>query len=157
MSARSIDLNDFQGLSPLDRFAAQAQDALLLAASVLLAAMFIQSGFAKLMNVDGFSASLASRGVPLAEVWGIVGAGVEFFGSLAVLLGVKTRSAAVLMALFVVVATLISHRYWEFAEMARRTQMVNFQKNVCIIGGYLVLLVAGDGRFSVDGLLGRKS
>jgi putative oxidoreductase len=57
--------------------------------------------------------------------------------------------------IFTIVATCISHRYWEFSGAARRAQEVNFSKNVCIVGGYLLLLATGGGRFSLDGLLCR--
>jgi putative oxidoreductase len=143
-------------LSPADRFAAQAHDGLLLVARVLMAYIFIKSGFGKLMDIGAFTASLAGKGVPMATVFGVIGPCVEFFGGLAVLLGFKTRYAALLMALFTIVATAISHRYWEFGEAARRAQEVNFEKNVCIIGGLVLLTAAGAGRFSIDGLWQRR-
>ena len=43
----------------------------------------------------------------------VIGACVEFFGSLAIILGLKTRYAALLMAIFTAVAALISHRFWQ--------------------------------------------
>jgi uncharacterized membrane protein YphA (DoxX/SURF4 family) len=91
-------------------------------------------------------------GVPLSGIFGVIGPGVEFFGGLAVLLGLQTRYAAVLIAVFTIVATAISHRYWEFSDAARRAQEVNFMKNVCIIGGFLLLAAVGGGRFSIDTL-----
>ena len=128
------------------------QDALLLFGRVLMALIFVQSGFGKVLDMGGFSASLAAKGVPFASVFAAIGSCVELFGGLAILLGWQTRYAAALIAVFTVMATLISHRYWEYADAARRAQAVNFQKNICIIGGYLVLMAAGGGRFSLDGL-----
>jgi len=93
--------------------------------------------------------------VPFADSLSVVGASVEFFGGLAVLLGLQTRYAAALIAIFTVVATLISHRYWEFSGAERRAQEVNFSKNVCIVGGYLLLMATGGGRFSLDAFLQR--
>jgi putative oxidoreductase len=60
------------------------------------------------------------------------------------------------MILFVIVATGISHRFWEFAEAARRTQESQFFKNLSIIGGFVLLFVTGGGRYSFDGWLKRK-
>jgi putative oxidoreductase len=83
---------------------------------------------------------------------GWLGGAVEFFGGLAILLGAWTRCAALLMIVFVIVATAISHRYWEFADAAaRRMQQSHFAKNLTIIGGFVLMLVTGGGRFSVDG------
>jgi putative oxidoreductase len=106
--------------------------------------------------MGGFTATLAQRGVPMTDVLGIVGPVVEFFGGIAILLGFFTRTAAVLMTLFVIVATLISHRYWEFADAARRMQQTNFDKNLCIMGGFVLMIAAGGGRFSIDGLWRRS-
>ena len=131
-----------------------AQDALLLFGRVLLALMFVRSGFSKLLDLSAFGASLAGKGVPFASLLAAIGACVEFFGGLVVLLGFQTRYAALLLAIFTVVATLISHRYWEFSGAEWRSQNVNFQKNICIIGGFLVLAASGGGRFSIDRLFG---
>ena len=132
------------------------RDAALLIGRVLLGVIFVTSGFGKLTNLDGFAASLAKNGVPMSGALAILGAAVEFFGGLAVVLGVRTCWTAGLMILFVIVATLISHRYWEFADAARRMQQVQFNKNLAIIGGFILLAACGGGRFSVDALLRRK-
>ena len=83
--------------SPADLMAAQTHDAVLLVARVLLAYILLLSGFGKLTDIGGFTASLVSKGVRMASVLGIIAPCVEFFGGLAVLLGVKTRYAALLM------------------------------------------------------------
>jgi putative oxidoreductase len=140
-----------------DRLTGLSYDGLLLFGRVLMALIFVQSGFGKLLDIDGFTASLAGKGVPLAGIFGVIGPGVEFFGGLAVLLGLQTRYAAVLIAVFTIVATAISHRYWEFSDAARRAQEVNFMKNVCIIGGFLLLAAVGGGRFSIDTLWRQKA
>jgi putative oxidoreductase len=140
-----------------DRLTGLSYDGLLLFGRVLMALIFVQSGFGKLLDIGGFAASLASKGVPLAGIFGMIGACVEFFGGLAVLLGLQTRYAAVLIAVFTVVATAISHRYWEFSDAVRRAQEVNFMKNVCIIGGFLLLAAVGGGRFSIDTLWRQKA
>ena len=134
-----------------------AQDALLLFARVLLALMFVRSGFAKLLDVGAFGASLADKGVPFAGALAVIGGCVEFFGGLAVLVGLQTRYAAALLAVFTILATLISHRYWEFSGAARPAQEVNFQKNICIIGGYLALVASGGGRFTLDRFFRRSA
>ncbi|MBP2228491.1 putative oxidoreductase [Azospirillum agricola] len=140
----------------MDRTAEGGRDALLLAARVLLGAIFVQSGFGKLMALGGFIAGLESQGVPMAAVAGTVGAVVECFGGLAVVLGAWTRLAALLVAGFTVAATLIAHRYWDAAPEAMKMQQIQFMKNLAIIGGYLALVASGAGRFSVDGFRGPR-
>ena len=133
----------------------QAEFVLLLG-RVLLGGIFVMSGWGKLMGLSAFAASLQSRGVPAPEVLSVVGACVEFFGGLAVVLGLWTHLAALLMVTFVIVATLISHRFWEFDGPQRALQYSNFNKNLAILGGLLVLSIAGAGRLSPDGALTRR-
>ena len=125
---------------------------LLLAGRILLGSIFVVSGYGKLFGLAAFAASLEQRGVPAASTLAVVGACVEFFGGLAVVLGIEVRGAAVLMIAFVIVATLISHRFWELQDAARRTQATQFSKNVAIIGGLVLLLAAGGGRYAVERL-----
>ena len=109
------------------------------------------------MALGAFAASLANRGLPAPETWAAIGATVEFVGGVLIVTGLATRPAALLMVLFTIVATLISHRYWDLTEAAaRRTQQSQFFKNLAIIGGFLVLFVSGPGRISLDGLIGRR-
>lgn len=53
-------------------------------------------------------------------------------------------------------ATLIAHRYWTYPPEAQGMQRIQFMKNLAIIGGFLALIAAGAGRFSVDGLMNRR-
>jgi len=133
----------------------QAASVLLLG-RILLGSIFVLSGWGKLMGLAAFTASLARSGVPAPQALAVVGACVEFFGGLAVVLGLWAHLAALLMVAFVVVATLISHRFWEFEGAQRAMQQTNFMKNVAIIGGLLVLSLAGGGRLALDAALTRR-
>ena len=132
------------------------RDVILLLGRVALGAIFVKSGLQKLMALSAFAASLASRGVPQSSVWAAIGATVEFVGGILIVTGLRTREASLLMVLFVIVATGISHRYWEFADAARRLQESQFFKNLSIIGGFVLLFATGSGRFGLDALLARR-
>jgi putative oxidoreductase len=141
------------GSSALDRLTAGiGGDAIWLLARCFIGGVFVYSGFGKLTGLDGFAASLAKNGVPMADVMAIVGASVEFFGGLAIVLGLQARYAALLMAAFTISATLISHRFWELQDVAAfKQQSVHFMKNLAILGAFLLLFVQGGGRLSFDG------
>lgn len=129
-----------------------------LLARCFIGGIFVYSGFGKLTALGGFGAMLAKAGVPIPEVMAVVGAAVEFFGGLAIMLGIQTRYAALLMALFTISATLISHRFWDFEDLAaRKGQSVHFMKNLAILGAFLLLFVQGGGRLSFDGWWRAKS
>jgi putative oxidoreductase len=127
------------------------QDGLLLLARFALAPIFVQSGYGKLVDLAGFTAGLASLGVPLPGLLGPSGGAVEFLGGLALVLGAWTRIAALLVAAFTIVATVVAHRFWDAPAEEQTLQTVMFMKNLAINGGLLALVAAGGGRFGLDG------
>src|SRR5215831_3944237 len=86
----------------IDRVAPGWGDVILLLGRILIGGIFVQSGFDKLMGLDAFAAGLAARGLPaaLVPVLAPIGASVEFFGGLAIVFGLMTRYAALLMIAF---------------------------------------------------------
>ena len=82
------------------------QDFLLLVGRVLLGWIFVESGWRKLMGMDAFILSLVNRRLPYPTVLGWIGAPVEFFGGLGLVLGAATRWATLLIIVFTIVATL---------------------------------------------------
>jgi putative oxidoreductase len=70
--------------------------------------------------------------------------------------GFQVRYGVLLLLAFSIIATLISHRYWEFAGPARETQAVHFLKNLAMIGGLLVLFVNGGGKLGIERMMGRR-
>ena len=139
-----------------DRVAVRLHDIVALVGRLTMGWIFVNSGFTKITDVAAFSATLAKRGVPAPGFMGWLGAIVEFGGGLMLIFGIKIRWAALLMVLFVIVATIISHRYWEFTGADFGAQRNNFWKNVAILGGLLFMFLAGAGKLSVDGMLGKK-
>ena len=133
--------------------AATVNDLALLIGRVAFAALFLPSGFSKLLNLQAFLYNIDGRGVPFAPVLAPIAAAVEFLGGVALLLGVQVRFASVVLLLFTVVATLIAHRFWEYAPgAARQMQQINFFKNVAIVGGFVFLAAHGGGRYCLERL-----
>ena len=132
-----------------------AADFVILVSRVMIGAIFVLSGWPKLLNYSATVANLSKRGVP--EFLAYFAPPVEFFGGLALILGFLTPYAALLMLLFTVIATATSHRFWEFTDPAQyRAQSSNFWKNVAIMGGILLLWVTAGGRYAVDRFLFRR-
>jgi len=137
--------------------AAAVNDLALLVGRVAFAALFLPSGLLKAMNLQAFIYNIDGRGVPFAPVLAMFGASVEFLGGLALLLGVQVRFASVLLLVFTVLATLIAHRFWEYAPgAARQMQQISFFKNVAIVGGFVFLAAHGGGRYCLEQLWRRE-
>ncbi|MGX5843138.1 DoxX family protein [Mesorhizobium sp. ArgA1] len=112
---------------------------------VLLAAIFLLSGFGKLTAIAGTAGYFGSLGLPLPTVTAIVVGLIELVGGLAILVGFQTRIVAWVLAIFTVATGLVAHMNW-----ADQMQMINFLKNLAITGGFLVLASSGAGAYSID-------
>ena len=146
-------------LSHTDDIAASTADAFLLIGRILIGWLFLVSSAGiggKLWNNAGFLGYLKNLGAPAPEVSSWIGALVEFVIGAALILGVGTRYAALLCALFLIFATALAHRYWEYPAAQVVAQYNNFLKNLAIFGGALLIFAAGPGRFSVDRALSKK-
>jgi putative oxidoreductase len=128
----------------------RTDDLALLVGRCCVAGLFIPDGVGKLMNFTRFAESLARHDLPFPQLWAVAGIVAALGGGIAVVLGIQVRWAALLLAAFVLIATALSHRYWEVADEARRrAQSGQFWKNVALFGGLLFLHVAGAGRYRV--------
>jgi putative oxidoreductase len=139
-----------------DGAAAGAADACLLVGRVLLGWLFLASAWVKLTNMAGFAAYLGNLRVPNPVVWSWIAAPFEFILGLALILGVATRYAALAAIVYVIIATALGHRYWEFPPAQQLNQYNHFLKNLAIIAGALYVFVSGAGRYALDAVLRRR-
>jgi putative oxidoreductase len=113
---------------------------------VLLAMLFLLSGINKVAQPDPTLAYISAVGLPLAPAVLAGSALVEIGGSVALVLGYRTRFAAAVLAVFTVLAALIFH-----SNFADQNQFIHFFKNIAIAGGLLQVVASGGGRYSLDG------
>jgi putative oxidoreductase len=133
------------------------RDEVILLSRILLVALFLLFGWNKLTDYAGTAAYMAQGGVPVPQAAAVVAIVVEFVVGLAVLLGLWTRPLAVVLAVYTLAAAFIGHRYWTMTGADRFANMINFYKNVSIIGGLLLLYVTGPGKYSIDARLASGS
>lgn len=119
--------------------------AVVLLGRLLLSAMFILAGWGKLTAIGATAGWFGSIGLPIPTATAVLVGLVELVGGLALLVGFQTRLAAIVLAIFTVAATLIAH-----LDFSDQTQMLFFQKNFAIVGGFLILAVFGPGALSID-------
>lgn len=143
VASRYASTNDY-ALTP-------AQNAFALLGRVLIALLFIPSGWGKIAGFSGLVGYIASKGVPLPEVCAAIAIAVELGLGILLLVGFKTRWVGLLMAIFVIVITPIFHNYWGVDAAQVMAQKQSFFKNMAIAGGLLAFAAFGAGAFSVDG------
>ena len=111
----------------------------LLLGRVLLSVIFILSGVGKLPHFHDVAGMMAAKGIPLAPVALGITVCIEIGGGLLVLTGYKANYAALIMALWLIPVTLVFHHFWGIPADQQQEQMINFLKNVAIMGGLLLL------------------
>jgi putative oxidoreductase len=134
--------------------AGRCPDGAILIARILLMVLFLIFGWQKLTGFSGTEAYMAHVGAPSPFLSAVIAVVMEFFVGLALVLGLATRPLAILMLLYTFGTALIGHPFWTLTGMDRFEAMINFYKNISIMGGLLLLYVTGAGKFSIDRLLG---
>jgi putative oxidoreductase len=126
------------------------KEAAALIGRLLLAAIFLHEAYAKL--------TAYSAAVTYAEAFGVPGVllpiaiAVELGCGLLVAVGYQTRIAALVLAGFCVATALLFH-----VKLGVRNELLHFEKDLAIAGGFLVLFAHGAGRWAIDGLRERKA
>lgn len=110
---------------------------------VMLAAIFVLSGWEKIWGYEGTAQYMQSQGVPGILLPLVIF--VELVGGLLVAIGWQTRLAALGLAGFTLAAAVLFH------FPADQAQAIHFMKNLAISGGMLVLVMAGPGAWSAEG------
>lgn len=127
------------------------QNPLALIGRLLLAYLFIPAGFSKIAGFKGTAGYISSVGLPMPEVGVVVAILVELGCGLLLLVGFKTRWAALALALFTAAAAFFFHNYWAMPAEQQMMQSLMFGKNLGIVGGLLAFAAFGAGAFSLDG------
>jgi len=112
---------------------------------VLLAAIFVMSGVGKIMAPAATIGYIQSTGLPFASAALVAAIAVELGGGLMLAFGIKTRLAALGLALFSIVTGLVFH-----SAIGDQNQMIHLLKNLAMAGGLLQVAAFGAGAYSFD-------
>ncbi|HEY9789958.1 MAG TPA: DoxX family protein [Candidatus Obscuribacterales bacterium] len=116
---------------------------------ILMSIIFIVSGCAKIMEWNGTLQMMAAKGIPAAPVVLAIATVIELAGGIAILFGIYSRMSALIMLLYLIPVTLTMHDFWAVIPAQMNIQLVNFLKNLAIMGGLAMLAGYGPGRYSV--------
>lgn len=126
------------------------QNTAALTGRILLALIFVLSGFNKIGGFDGTVAYMAGAGLPFASALLVLTIAMELGGGLLLVAGWQTRWVALAFFLFLIPVTLVFHTASSNPAQAQQ-QMIQLLKNISIMGGMLQLFAYGAGAWSVDG------
>jgi putative oxidoreductase len=127
-------------------------DGVILAARLLLAALFLIFGWRKLVDSSGTVSRMVQDGAPMPVLSAVIAIFMELPVAFAVAVGAFTRPSAALLALYTLATALIAHRYWTVTGTNKVDSMEGFYKNLSIVAGFLLLCITGAGKYSIDAI-----
>ena len=126
------------------------QGYVLLAVRFLLAPLYIYSGIGKILAFGVTASRLPGGEAGLGSLLAAGAIVLELGCSTALILGIWSRWASLLLIAFTIAATLMFHNFWASPAPQVQMQTINFLKNLGLIGAFAMLAVFGPGQFSLE-------
>jgi putative oxidoreductase len=112
---------------------------------LLIAVLFLLSGVGKIAASAMVQGYIASAGLPAPLLGYLIAIVIEVGGGLLLLVGFQTRIVALILSIFTLAAALAFHN-----KFADPNEMIQFFKDIAIIGGLLQVAAFGPGSVSLD-------
>ncbi|HWI99831.1 MAG TPA: DoxX family protein [Burkholderiales bacterium] len=122
----------------------------LLIGRILIGILFLVAGIMKAMNIAGTTGYMTKLGFPAPELMAYLSTIIELAAGVLLIIGWQTRRVAWVLIVYVLIATGMAHRFWEYEPAQRVNQINHFLKNLALIGAMLYIVVGGPGSASVD-------
>lgn len=116
---------------------------------ILIGHIFLLSGLNKIFHYSQTAAYMASKNVPMIEVLLVLSIVIEIGGSLMIIFGWRAKLAATVFFLWLIPVTFVMHNFWAVPGAEKMGQLINFQKNLAIMGAMLYIAVFGPGPYSL--------
>jgi putative oxidoreductase len=117
---------------------------------IFLSALFLIEGVGKLFTQEQVIMYMEDYSVP--SILFIPAVVVEILFPLLLIIGYKTRLAALVMILFTLTVTIIFH-----TDFSDGMQLIFFLKDLAIAGGFMIIFAYGSNKFTLDQFLKSKS
>ena len=121
---------------------------------VLLCLIFLMSAAGnKIPNFAGVVQYMEAAGVPAPSVLLVGAIAFLLVGSVSVMVGYRARVGAVLLLVFLALASYYFHPFWSVEPARVQGETIQFMKNLSMMGAMLFVIANGAGPMSVDRLL----
>lgn len=130
-------------------------------ARLAICLIFVQAVLGKLLGWSGQAAYMAQHGISAISPLLAAALVIELIGIPCLLIGYQARLAAFVMSVYLCIVSVMLHNFWSHSagqsEMAQMIAQTEFLKNMGIVGGLLMIVAFGPGRFSLQEFLRRRS
>ena len=123
-------------------------------APALVGLLFLVAGYTKIGGFDYVAGWMASMGLPAASFLLVLTIALEIVAGLMLIVGIKTRWAALALIAFTIPTTLIFHAFWNVDAAQFADQQTAFLKNLAIIGALLMIAAQAPASAGVSSAIG---
>jgi putative oxidoreductase len=116
---------------------------------LMITYIFATSGMAKVFSWSSNVEYMSTRHLPMIPVLLAIATVIELAGSVCLITGYQIRIAAFVMFLYTTVVTVLFHNYWAASATMAGIQETHFRKNLAIMGGLLMLVYSGAGKWAL--------
>jgi putative oxidoreductase len=116
---------------------------------LMITYIFATSGIAKVFSWSSNVEYMSTRHLPTIPVLLAIATVIELAGSVCLITGYQIRIAAFVMFLYTTVVTVLFHNYWAASATMAGIQETHFRKNLAIMGGLLMLVYGGAGKWAL--------
>ncbi len=108
---------------------------------ILLGGYFIYSGFGHLFKLSMLAGYAKSKHIPAPTLAVAVSGLILLIGGLGILFHFHMTIGILLLEIFLIITTLVMHQFWNVKDpAARMNEMINFNKNIALIGALLMII-----------------
>jgi len=112
---------------------------------IFISLLFLINGYFKIINYDATLEWMEGYNVPgILLIPAII---LEFAAPILIIIGYKTKIVAFLLAAFCMTTALIFH-----TDFSSQIQITSFLKNIALAGGFLLIVVNGAKKYSLDNI-----
>ncbi len=116
---------------------------LFLIGRIIVGGFYIYNGLNHFLNFTMLSGYAKSKGIPLPEVSVAVAGVLLLVAGITLLLGFYPEIGVLALVLFFIPVSLMMHNFWAVGPDEKAIQMINFTKNMALMGSALMFLKIG--------------
>ena len=124
---------------------------------ILIASVFLPAGWAKVTAATQTASYLVVGGLPNSTALATAVGAFELVAGVLLVIGLQVQWAALALALFTLVASLLFHNFWSAPADQHLAQQLLFTKNIGLVGGLLFIAALGAGPCSFDAAKRRRA
>lgn len=117
---------------------------------MLFGGFFLYNGINHLKNPKGLVQYAGAKNVPNPDQ-AVTASGIALLaGGASIILGLKPRLGALPIAVFLSVVSPMIHDFWNAGDESKQSEMINFSKNIALLGAALMLAGVEDWPLSLS-------